>query len=53
MIDLSDGLASDLRHILKASHVGAELLSRAIPISREAKLPRARNLRPNRRCSRR
>lgn len=38
MIDLSDGLASDLRHILKESQVGAELLSSAIPISREAKL---------------
>jgi thiamine-monophosphate kinase len=38
LIDLSDGLASDLRHILKASRVGAELLSRSIPISREAKL---------------
>ena len=38
MIDVSDGLAGDLRHILKASRVGAELLTTAIPISREARL---------------
>src|SRR5476649_2132777 len=38
MIDLSDGLAGDLRHILKAGDAGAELLKSAVPISREAKL---------------
>ncbi len=38
MIDLSDGLASDLRHVLHASKLGAELLATAIPISRAAKL---------------
>jgi thiamine-monophosphate kinase len=37
MIDLSDGLAGDLRHILKAGECGAELLASAIPISRAAR----------------
>lgn len=37
MLDLSDGLATDLRHILKASHVGARLDKTAIPVSAIAK----------------
>ena len=33
MMDISDGVASDLRHILKASSVGAEVDCGAIPMS--------------------
>jgi thiamine-monophosphate kinase len=43
MVDLSDGLAGDLRHILAASGTGAELLKTAIPVSREAKLQAKRS----------
>lgn len=36
MMDLSDGLASDLKHILKASQVGAEVELTAIPVAEGA-----------------
>ncbi|MEG2756173.1 MAG: AIR synthase-related protein, partial [Mucinivorans sp.] len=35
MMDISDGVASDLRHILKASSVGAQVDINMIPLSEE------------------
>ena len=43
MMDISDGLATDLRRLLQASQVGADLLATAIPISRAARVA-ARNI---------
>lgn len=37
MMDISDGIGSDLRHILHASHVGAEIDTAAIPLSEPLK----------------
>jgi len=37
MMDISDGLGSDLRHILRASHVGAQLDSTRIPTDHSIK----------------
>lgn len=37
MIDISDGLAQDLGHILKASRKGAVIYEKAIPLSAQAK----------------
>jgi thiamine-monophosphate kinase len=36
MIDLSDGLSSDILHICKQSNVGCQLLEGAIPVSEDA-----------------
>lgn len=38
MMDLSDGIASDLRHILEASEVGAEVEVEAVPVAEGATL---------------
>lgn len=37
MIDLSDGLATDLRHLVEMSRAGAELEPDALPVSRAAR----------------
>lgn len=36
MIDISDGLATDLRHIMDRSEVGAKIISSRIPLTAEA-----------------
>lgn len=41
MMDLSDGLASDLRHILDLSHVGAEIDLEQIPVAADSDLQTA------------
>lgn len=38
MIDISDGLASDLRHITEASDVGAAIYAENIPIAKDSSL---------------
>jgi thiamine-monophosphate kinase len=44
MIDISDGLSTDLGHICEESGVGAEIQAEAIPLARIGKLDRAVDL---------
>jgi len=46
MIDLSDGLAADLRHLIRQSRVGAELFLASIPLTPEVERSAARRTAP-------
>lgn len=47
MIDISDGLVSDLHHICTAGHVGARIFQERLPLSREMRtLCRAKDIAP-------
>lgn len=45
MIDISDGLSTDLRHICRESRIGAEIQAKAIPVAMIGKPARQVELR--------